>query len=89
MIEALAFALVAYLFTSLGVFAWFIRTRDKQTREIMRALLSRDAREFSESKRVEEGSKTPSEEPEQFTALDDLSDDEFYEVLKNNQHETN
>lgn len=62
--------------------AWYVFTRDKQTREIMRAILSKDATEFTTTTLQEKPAKNePEADP--LYPVETMTDEAFLEHIQN------
>lgn len=74
-------ALIAYQFVFAGLFFWYVRYSTMQNKDAIRAILSKDAYEFTETKLRENPPKVEEKEPE-FIPVEELDDNQFAEAIK-------
>lgn len=65
----------------LALVAWLIRENHKQQKKLIKALLSKDVQEFTNSE-LAENIKPKKEKESDLVPLQDVSDDDFYKALK-------
>ncbi len=61
--------------------AWLIRENHSQQKKLVKALLSKNVEEFTNSE-LAESVKPKKEKPADLVPLQDVSDDEFFKALK-------
>lgn len=76
------YLLTSIIFVSLGIHIWFIKKYFEQEKKYIKALLSKDLNDFTYSEMAEKPVKKQKDDPEEFTPLSELDDDEFDNALK-------